>query len=163
LTRHGGISYGEQVRRSRGVRTEGNRAVTATSFAELVNHAMEREGLTSDYQLSSAIGLLPGKKPFNARQVNRLREGKRKSLPPVLVARIIEVLHFTPEEAEQAWDFALKERGLSRDDLTDEGFERFRGEAFAVQAGALKGTWTFVPASWRWALGMGRTGLGAAA
>jgi hypothetical protein len=77
--------------------------VTKT-FADLVNEAMARkrtpEGKAwSDYTLSAAIGLLPGDKSFNAKQVWRLRRGERQNLTRPLVARLIEVLSLDPDEA----------------------------------------------------------------
>jgi hypothetical protein len=103
--------------------------VADVTFAELVNEGMRRKGWKSDYQLSSAIGLLAGDRSFNATQVRRLREGRRRGLTPELVARIAQVLEFTPQEEEQAWNILLEPLGLTREDLTDEGFQRFRGAA----------------------------------
>jgi ABC-type nitrate/sulfonate/bicarbonate transport system substrate-binding protein len=88
----------------------------ARTFADLVNEAMAKKFKPdgdpwSDYTLSSAIGLLPGDKSFDAKQVWRLRRGERRQLTPELVERIIEALGqgepwATEEWKDEAWALA---------------------------------------------------------
>lgn len=91
------------------------------TFGELVEWGSRRKGW-SDYQLSAAIGLLPGDRPFNPTQIRRLRTGERQHLSRELVERLIEVLGLDPEEA---WHAA----GLWPPDLDLEGYRRFRQRA----------------------------------
>jgi hypothetical protein len=79
----------------------------ARTFVDLVNEAMARKHTPdgqpwSDYTLSSAIGLLPGDKSFNAKQVWRLRRGERQQLNHELVGRLIQILDLDPPEAWSA-------------------------------------------------------------
>jgi hypothetical protein len=90
----------------------------ARTFVDLVNEAMARKHTPdgqpwSDYTLSSAIGLLPGDKSFNAKQVWRLRRGERQQLNHELVGRLIVVLDLDPHEAWPA-------SGLAPPQLTPE-------------------------------------------
>lgn len=94
------------------------------TFADLINEAMARkrtpEGRPwSDYTLSAAIGLLPGDRSFNAKQVWRLRRGERQTLTRELVERLVSILDL-PED--QAWHAA----GLWPPDLDLESYRRYR-------------------------------------
>ncbi len=52
-----------------------------------------------DYQLQTAIGLLPDNKVFSAKQIGRLRAGAYRLVPKEVVKRLIEVLHLDPDDA----------------------------------------------------------------
>src|SRR6266542_4728386 len=88
-----------------------------------------------DDTLSRAIGLLPGDKGFDAKQVWRLRRGERRNLSRDLVARLIEILGLDPDDAWAA-------SGLLPPEVTAEELRqlrRFRGTDAAVAGGrALK-------------------------
>jgi transcriptional regulator with XRE-family HTH domain len=86
----------------------------ARTFGEMVDEGVRQKGW-SDYQLSAAIGLLPGEKAFNATQVRRLRRGERRNVTHDLVAKLIELLDLDPAEA---WHAAgLWPPGLEPEDL----------------------------------------------
>jgi hypothetical protein len=70
----------------------------SNTFGAMVEEAARRKGW-SDYQLSAAIGLLPGDRPFNPTQIRRLRRGERQHLTQELVQRLIDVLGLDPPEA----------------------------------------------------------------
>lgn len=95
----------------------------SSTFGELVEEASRQKGW-SDYQLSAAIGLLPGSRVFNPTQIRRLRRGERQNLSRELVERLIEVLDLPEDEA---WHAA----GLWPPDLDVEGYRRFRQQALA--------------------------------
>jgi hypothetical protein len=88
----------------------------ARTFGELVDEGVRRKGW-SDYQLSAAIGLLPGDKAFNATQVRRLRRGERRNLTRDLVAKLIDLLDLDPVEAWYA--AGLWPEGVGPDDVRD--------------------------------------------
>jgi hypothetical protein len=121
LTQHEGLIYGERTR----YRTARETAVNQT-FGQLVAEAMASKGW-GDYQLSVAIGLLPGDKTFNNTQVRRLRRGERKLLTRELVERLIEVLDL---DADTAWHAA----GLWPPGMSLEEYRRFRGAVAAAGA-----------------------------
>jgi transcriptional regulator with XRE-family HTH domain len=138
-------------------------------LGRLIKQARQRKGWGL-HTLSVEVGYFRPRKIANTTQLTRLEQGRWQDPPRELVAKLVEVLRTTPEqpglspqEEAEVWDIMLELAGLSRDDLTDEGFRRFRTEAVRIMHEAIKGTWTLFPPSWRWALGMGRTGLGAAA
>lgn len=111
----------------------------STTFADLVNEAMKRkrtpEGKPwSDYTLAGAIGLLPGDKPFNAKQVWRLRRGERQHLTRELVERIASALDINLDEAFFA-------AGIWPSGLTLEGYRQYRALA-AVGTADVHGTVT---------------------
>jgi len=88
----------------------------ARTFGEMVDEGVRQKGW-SDYQLSAAIGLLPGEKAFNATQVRRLRRGERRNVTHDLVAKLIALLDLDPA---QAWHAAgLWPEGLDPEDLRD--------------------------------------------
>jgi transcriptional regulator with XRE-family HTH domain len=87
---------------------------TPTTFAELVDGAAEAKGL-NDYQLSAAIGLMPGNKVCSPKQVGRIRNGEQVNYSRELVQRLIEVLDLDPV---LAWELADKwPPGLTADDV----------------------------------------------
>lgn len=87
---------------------------TPTTFAELVDSAAQAKGL-NDYQLSAAIGLMPGNKVCSPKQVGRIRNGEQVNYSRELVQRLIEVLDLDPV---QAWELADKwPPGLTAEDL----------------------------------------------
>lgn len=87
---------------------------TPTTFAELVDSAATAKGL-NDFQLSAAIGLLPGKKVWTAKQVSRIRTGKQVNVSRDLVQRLIDVLDLDPVVA---WELADKwPPGLTGEDV----------------------------------------------
>jgi hypothetical protein len=69
-----------------------------------------------------AIGLLEGDRPFNLTQVQRLLSGERRTFTHQLITRLVEVLDFTEEEADELWHAA----GLWPPGLDLEGYRRFR-------------------------------------
>jgi hypothetical protein len=86
----------------------------ASTFAELVDGAAEGKGL-NDYQLSAAIGLMPGNKVCSPKQVDRIRKGEQVNYSRDLVQRLIEVLDLDPV---RAWELADKwPPGLTADDV----------------------------------------------
>jgi hypothetical protein len=88
----------------------------ARTFGEMVDEGVRLKGW-SDYQLSAAIGLLPGEKAFNATQVRRLRRGERRNVTHDLVAKLIGLLDLDPAEA---WHAAgLWPPGLDPEDVRD--------------------------------------------
>lgn len=88
----------------------------ARTFGEMVDEGVRLKGW-SDYQLSAAIGLLPGDKAFNPTQIGRLRRGERKNLSRPLVARLIDLLGLDPIPA---WHAAgLWPEGLEPEDVVD--------------------------------------------
>jgi hypothetical protein len=80
---------------------------TAETFAEMVDQAATRLGL-NDYQLSFAIGLLPGKKGVSSRQIGRMRAGEQRNYPRPLVARLVQVFGWDtdPDMELKAWKAA---------------------------------------------------------
>lgn len=86
------------------------------TFGELVEEGLDRKGW-SDYQLSAAIGLLPGDKAFNPTQIGRLKRGERRTLSRPLVAKLIDLLDLDPIPA---WHAAgLWPEGLEPEDVGD--------------------------------------------
>jgi hypothetical protein len=91
---------------------------TPATFAELVDSAAQARDL-NDYQLSAAIGLMPGNKVCSPKQVRRVRDGEQVNYSRDLVQRLIEVLDLDPAEA---WELADKwPPGLTGDHLRDLG------------------------------------------
>jgi hypothetical protein len=87
------------------------------TFAELVDRKATEGGL-NDYQLSALIGLLPGRRVFHPKSVQRLRAGERAHLSRELVERIIVALDMTEEEADAAWALAgLTPPGTEAEDI----------------------------------------------
>jgi len=106
------------------------------TFGELVAEALDRKGW-SDYQLTSAIGLLPGDKAFNPTQVRRLKRGERRNLSRPLVARLIELLELDPITA---WHAAgLWPEGVDPQDVTDLSERRAARIKAANRAASLEG------------------------
>jgi hypothetical protein len=94
---------------------------TPTTFADLVDQAATAMDL-NDYQLSSAIGLMPGKKVCSPKQVGRIRRGQQVNYSRDLVRRLIEVLDLDPE---LAWELADKwPPGLTASHVRDLGLFR---------------------------------------
>ncbi len=111
--------------------------MTEQTLADLVNDAMAKKFRPDgkpwvDDTLSRAIGLLPGDKGFDAKQVWRLRRGERRSLSRELVARLIEVLGLDPDEA---WAAA----GLLPPEVRAEDLRQMRRFRAAVAAPASPG------------------------
>jgi len=91
---------------------------TPATFAELVDNAAQAKDL-NDYQLSAAIGLMPGNKVCSPKQVSRIRNGEQVNYSRDLVQRLIEVLDLDPAEA---WELADKwPPGLTGEHLRDLG------------------------------------------
>jgi len=108
----------------------------ARTFGEMVDEGVRRKGW-SDYQLSAAIGLLPGEKAFNATQVRRLRRGERRNVTHDLVAKLIELLDLDPP---QAWHAAgLWPPGLEPEDIADLSERRAARLTAASRAASLEG------------------------
>src|SRR6266567_4511943 len=96
------------------------------NFAELVDRAARDLGL-NDYQLSAAIGLLPGNRVYSPKQTHRLRAGEVVHPPRDVVQKLIDVLDLPEEEA---WHAA----GLWPPDLDLESYRRFRHQLAVVGA-----------------------------
>ena len=79
----------------------------AETFGEMVDRAATRLGL-NDYQLSFAVGLLPGKKGVSSRQIGRMRAGEQRNYPRPLVARLVQVFGWDadPDMELKAWKAA---------------------------------------------------------
>jgi transcriptional regulator with XRE-family HTH domain len=92
------------------------------TFAQLVDEAAQAAGL-NDYQLSAAIGLLPGHKVFSAKQIGRLRRGEQRTVPAAVLWRLVEVLDLDPV---RAWKAALEAADMLPPQLTAEQFEELR-------------------------------------
>lgn len=91
---------------------------TPESFAVLVDAAAARLEL-NDYQLSAAIGLMPGNKVCSPKQVRRIRDGEQVNYSRDLVQRLIDVLELDPV---LAWELADKwPPGLTGEQLRDLG------------------------------------------
>ena len=73
-------------------------SATGRTFAEMVDQAAGELGL-NDYQLSAAIGLMPGNRVCSPKQVSRIRKGEQVNYRPELVERLIRVLKLDPAEA----------------------------------------------------------------
>lgn len=71
------------------------------TFAQMVDGAATSHKL-NDYQLSAAIGLMPGNKVCSPKQVGRIRAGEQVNYSRDLVARLIVVLELDPAEAWEA-------------------------------------------------------------
>jgi transcriptional regulator with XRE-family HTH domain len=92
------------------------------TFAEMVDEAAKAADL-NDYQLSAAIGLLPGHKVFSAKQIGRLRRGEQRTVPAAVLWRLVEVLDLDPV---RAWKAALVAADMLPPQLTAEQFEELR-------------------------------------
>lgn len=91
---------------------------TPTTFAELVDDAAKAKGL-NDYQLSAAIGLMPGNRVCSPKQVDRIRKGQQVHYNRDLVQRLIDVLELDPY---RAWELAgLWPPGLTGEHLRELG------------------------------------------
>ena len=91
-------------------------AAPAGSFAEMVDVAATKEGL-NDYQLSAAIGLMPGNKVCSPKQAARIRRGEQVNYSRDLVERLIVVLDLDPEDA---WEKAgMWPTGLTADQVRE--------------------------------------------
>jgi transcriptional regulator with XRE-family HTH domain len=74
-------------------------SATERTFAEMVDQAAGELGL-NDYQLSAAIGLMPGNRVCSPKQVSRIRKGEQVNYRPELVERLVAVLKL---DAAEAW------------------------------------------------------------
>ena len=74
-------------------------SATGQTFAEMVDQAASVLGL-NDYQLSAAIGLMPGNRVCSPKQVSRIRKGEQVNYRPELVERLVAVLKL---DAAEAW------------------------------------------------------------
>ena len=74
-------------------------SATGRTFAEMVDQAAGELGL-NDYQLSAAIGLMPGNRVCSPKQVSRIRKGEQVNYRAELVERLILVLKL---DAAEAW------------------------------------------------------------
>ena len=74
-------------------------SATGRTFAEMVDQAAGELGL-NDYQLSAAIGLMPGNRVCSPKQVSRIRKGEQMNYRPELVERLVAMLKL---DAAQAW------------------------------------------------------------
>lgn len=91
---------------------------TPATFAELVDEAARSKDL-NDYQLSAAIGLMPGNKVCSPKQVRRIRDGEQVNYARDLVERLIIVLELDPV---RAWELADKwPPGLTGEQVRDLG------------------------------------------
>jgi len=93
----------------------------AETFGEMVDRAATRLGL-NDYQLSFAVGLLPGKKGVSSRQIGRMRAGEQRNYPRPLVARLVQVFGWDtdPDMELKAWKAADRwPEGIEPGDITD--------------------------------------------
>jgi len=94
---------------------------TGPTFAELVDQAARTKGL-NDYQLSAAIGLMPGNRVCSPKQVSRIRKGEQVHYNPDLVSRLVEVLDLDadPETEAAAWFAAgVKAPWMTQDDYRE--------------------------------------------
>jgi hypothetical protein len=106
------------------------------ALGRMVDQAATEQGWT-DSQLSSAIGLLPGRKSFHAKQVGRLRDGEYKHVPREVVGRLIPILSLDPDEAWAA--SGLLPPGVNAEELRR--LRQFRESAVAsasTEGSALK-------------------------
>jgi hypothetical protein len=73
----------------------------------------------NDYELHTAVGLYgPARKVFHQKSATRLRHGGQVNLNPYLVARLIELLAESEEEAERAWELSgVLPPGATREDI----------------------------------------------
>jgi hypothetical protein len=86
------------------------------TFAEMVDTAADAKGL-NDYQMSAAIGLMPGNRVCSPKQVRRIREGAQVNYHRDLIERLIDVLDLDPADA---WERAgVWPPGLTADELRD--------------------------------------------
>lgn len=106
-------------------------SATPSTFAELVDGAADAKGL-NDYQLSAAIGLMPGNKVCSPKQVSRIRNGEQVNYSRDLVQRLVDVLNLDPI---QAWELADKwPPGLTAEHLRKLGLFGSRRERRADRA-----------------------------
>jgi hypothetical protein len=101
-----------------------------TTIARLIDDAAQAAGL-NDYQLSAAIGLLPGNRVISPKQVARMRRGEQKHYDQQLLRRLTEV--FPKLDSDELWLAALEAANLRPSGLTVEHLRRFR-ELTAVGA-----------------------------
>ena len=86
------------------------------TFAEMVDAAADAKGL-NDYQMSAAIGLMPGNRVCSPKQVRRIRNGEQVNYHRDLIERLIAVLDLDPADA---WQRAgVWPPGLTADELRD--------------------------------------------
>lgn len=91
-------------------------AAPPATFAEMVDAAARARGL-NDYQLSAAIGLMPGNRVCSPKQVRRIRNGEQVNYHRDLIERLIVVLKLDPADA---WERAgVWPPGLTADELRD--------------------------------------------
>jgi hypothetical protein len=84
-----------------------------------------RERNLNDYQLSAAIGLMPGNRVCSPKQVARIRAGEQVNFRADLVQRLIDVLELDPAEA---WQLAgVWPPGLTAEQLRELGLFGRRG------------------------------------
>jgi hypothetical protein len=120
-------------------RTRRKVAMTA-EFGRLVDAHATAQGW-NDYQLQGAIGLLPGRKSFHARQVGRLRAGSYRYVDAEVVERLIAVLGLDPDEA---WAAARPIPGLTPDKLRELGL--FAAARASLEVGDdTMATWSILP------------------
>jgi hypothetical protein len=94
----------------------------AETFGEIVDKVATVLDL-NDYQLSFAIGLLPGKKGISSRQIGRMRTGQQRNYDRALVARLIEVLGLNPDPDTELKVWRAADRwppGMDPDELISE-------------------------------------------
>jgi hypothetical protein len=103
-----------------------------TTIARLIDDAAQAAGL-NDYQLSAAIGLLPGNRVISPKQVRRMRDGEQKHFDLVLLRRLAEVLPTLDED--EAWLAALDSAGLRPEGLTVDMLRRTRYPAAMSSGG----------------------------
>jgi hypothetical protein len=118
----------------------------AETFGEMVDRAATRLGL-NDYQLSFAVGLLPGKKGVSSRQIGRMRAGEQRNYPRPLVARLVQVFGWDadPDMELKAWKAAdrwppgldpdvISERLTARQAAATRAAQQSEGASFAATA-----------------------------
>jgi hypothetical protein len=127
----------------------------AREFGEWVNRKMSERGIGAS-RLAARVGELSDGRILDATMIRHIRTGRRRSYDTALVEALADALG---EDRGEACQIA----GVWPSDLDEGGYRRYRSELAVTLAKATKGTWTLFPARWRWPLGMGRTGLGAAA
>jgi hypothetical protein len=99
-------------------------SATGGSFAEMVDTAATAKSL-NNYQLSAAIGLMPGNRVCSPKQVDRIRNGEQVNYHRDLVQRLIDVLDLDPAEA---WERAgVWPPGLTAEQLRELGLFGRRG------------------------------------
>ncbi len=86
-------------------------------FGRMVDEAAVAQGL-KNYQLQVMIGLYGNQQVFSAKQLDRVRKGQYRFVPPEVVGRLIALLGLP---ADDAWEAAMEPL---KEEL--ESYRRFR-------------------------------------